>query len=268
MLYSVEEMKGGGVLIIEERLEALECALSVMRIEQIANVRQLDERISILHQQVAEQRRRLSEREQDFQQMKQLITDTHQRVEGLTSVLTLQFRAINARFDEQEARLGTQVASINARIDEQEKQMGIRFDDQEKRIEARFDTQEKWIGARFDAQETWINMRFDAQEQRMERMEARFDAQDLRFDTLEAQFSWLERQLDHWMIEIREKFDASDHYATVTRGIVEAHELDIREVKSRLEVIGGRQEVADQKLDTIIALLTNNRTPPPLSPQQ
>src|SRR6266700_1861317 len=216
MLYSVEEMKGGGVLIIEERLEALECALSVMRIEQIANVRQLDERISILHQQVAEQRRRLSEREQDFQQMKQLITDTHQRVEGLTSVLTLQFRAINARFDEQEARLGTQVASINARIDEQEKQMGIRFDDQEKRIEARFDTQEKWIGARFDAQE-----------QRMERMEARFDAQDLRFDTLEAQFSWLERQLDHWMIEIREKFDASDHYATVTRGIVEAHELDI-----------------------------------------
>ncbi len=53
---------------LEERLEALERALSTIRAEQISDIRQLDERISALHQQVAEQRRRLSERDQDLQQ--------------------------------------------------------------------------------------------------------------------------------------------------------------------------------------------------------
>ena len=39
---------------LEERIEVLERALSAMSIEHIYDVRQLDERISALHQQLAE----------------------------------------------------------------------------------------------------------------------------------------------------------------------------------------------------------------------
>ncbi len=69
MLYFYrEEIRKDRMPTLEERLEALERALSTIRAEQISDIRQLDERISALHQQVAEQRRRLSERDQDLQQ--------------------------------------------------------------------------------------------------------------------------------------------------------------------------------------------------------
>ena len=69
MLYFYrEEVRKDRMPTLEERLEALERALSTIRAEQISDIRQLDERISALHQQVADQRRRLSERDRDLQQ--------------------------------------------------------------------------------------------------------------------------------------------------------------------------------------------------------
>jgi hypothetical protein len=76
VLYSPEK-KGDGLPTGEERIEALERALSTIRAKQLADRHHLEERssarIRVLQQQVAEQRGRLSEPERAIGQMGQQI---------------------------------------------------------------------------------------------------------------------------------------------------------------------------------------------------
>lgn len=69
---------------LEERLEVLERALFAMKIEHIYDVRQLDERISAVHQLLAEQRQRLAEQGQAISQLGQTIDA---KLDGLMQVL-------------------------------------------------------------------------------------------------------------------------------------------------------------------------------------
>jgi uncharacterized coiled-coil protein SlyX len=69
----------------------LERAQSAMKIEQIYDVRQLDERISALHQQLAEQRKRLSEQDQAIRQLGQTIDA---KFDGLMQVLVQQANTV------------------------------------------------------------------------------------------------------------------------------------------------------------------------------
>src|SRR6266852_270049 len=138
MLYFYrEEVRKDRMPTLEERLEALERALSTIRAEQISDIRQLDERISALHQQVAEQRRRLSERDQDLQQ----------KFDSLATVLTQQFSAIHQQF-----------GAINARFDAQDQQFGA-------------------INARFDAQDTSLHQHFTSIDARFSRLDQRIGQQ-------------------------------------------------------------------------------------------
>ncbi|MBV9690461.1 MAG: hypothetical protein JO202_12225 [Ktedonobacteraceae bacterium] len=63
------------MLTLEQRIAALERALSTLRAEHISDIRQLEERInariSALQQQIDEQQRRLSEHEQAIRQIGQ-----------------------------------------------------------------------------------------------------------------------------------------------------------------------------------------------------
>jgi predicted nucleic acid-binding Zn-ribbon protein len=97
---------------LEERLEALERALSTIKAEQIPDIRQLEERISVLQQQVAEQRKRISEHEQGIQQT---------LVRG-TTLLTQHFTSLDARFSRLEqqidARFDAQTTALRAQFEE------------------------------------------------------------------------------------------------------------------------------------------------------
>jgi chromosome segregation ATPase len=138
MLYFYrEEIRKDRMPTLEERLEALERALSTIRAEQISDIRQLDERISALHQQVAEQRRRLSERDQDLQQ----------KFDSLATVLTQQFSAIHQHF-----------GAINARFDAQDQHFGA-------------------INARFDAQDTSLHQHFTSIDAQFSRLDQRIGQQ-------------------------------------------------------------------------------------------
>ena len=156
MLYYVEEeanvFKEGRFRMptLEERLEVLERAQSAMKIEQIYDVRQLDERITALHRQLAEQRQRLDEQGQAISQLGQTIDV---KLDGLMQVLVQQFAAVGARFDIMDQRF---VA-----------------------VDTRFDA----IDQRFAA----VVTRFDAIDARFTQIDQKFVAVDARFTGLEEQ---------------------------------------------------------------------------------
>ena len=106
---------------LEERLEVLERAQSAMKIEQIYDVRQLDERITALHRQLAEQRQRLDEQGQAISQLGQTIDV---KLDGLMQVLVQQANTVNARFDAVDARF----TSLEERIDRQTVEITARFE--------------------------------------------------------------------------------------------------------------------------------------------
>ncbi len=106
---------------LEERLEVLERAQSAMKIEQIYDVRQLDERITALHRQLAEQRKRLDEQGQAISQLGQTIDV---KLDGLMQVLVQQANTVNARFDAVDARF----TSLEERIDRQTVEITARFE--------------------------------------------------------------------------------------------------------------------------------------------
>ena len=116
---------------LEERLEVLERALSAMKIEHIYDVRQLDERISALHQQLAEQRKRLAEQDQAISQLGQTIDA---KFDGLMQVLVQQANTVNARFDSMDQKF----VAVDARFTQLEE----RIDRQTVEIKARFETSE------------------------------------------------------------------------------------------------------------------------------
>lgn len=123
---------------LEERLEVLERAQSAMKIEQIYDVRQLDERISALHKQLAEQRKRLDEQGQAISQLGQTIDV---KFDGLMQVLVQQFAAVGARFDsvdQQFVAVDTRFDAIDARftqIDQKFVAVDARFTGLEEQID-------------------------------------------------------------------------------------------------------------------------------------
>ena len=192
---------------LEERLEVLERAQSAMKIEQIYDVRQLDERISALHKQLAEQRKRLDEQGQAISQLGQTIDA---KLDGLMQVLVQQFAAVDARFDTIDGRF-TQIDQKFAAVD------------------GRFDA----IDQRFVA----VDARFDAMDGRFTQIDQKFIAVDARFDAMDGRFTRLEERIDRQTVEIKAKFETSDLYATRTWGVVQSQERDIHTIKDRLDQI-------------------------------
>jgi chromosome segregation ATPase len=169
LLYYVEE--GANVFkeglfrmpTLEERLEVLERALAAMRLEQISDVRQLDERISALHQQLAEQRKHLAERDQAISQLGQTIDA---KFDGLMQVLAQQANTVNARFD-----------SIDTRFDAIDQKF-IAVDTRFTRLEERIDRQTVEITAKFETSDLYATRTWgvvQAQEQDMRTVKERLD---------------------------------------------------------------------------------------------
>jgi uncharacterized coiled-coil protein SlyX len=121
---------------LEERLEVLERAQSAMKIEQIYDVRQLDERITALHRQLAEQRKRLDEQGQAISQLGQTIDV---KLDGLMQVLVQQFAAVDTRFDAVDQKFVAVDARFDA-IDARFTGLEEQIDRQTVEIKARFET--------------------------------------------------------------------------------------------------------------------------------
>jgi seryl-tRNA synthetase len=66
-----------------------------------------------------------------------------------------------------------------------------------------------------------------------------------------------QKKHDQLTTNIKQKFDASDHYATRTWGLVQEQERDIREMKGRLEGVETRLDTQDEKLNQILERLPN-----------
>jgi predicted RNase H-like nuclease (RuvC/YqgF family) len=114
---------------LEERLEVLERALSAMKIEHIYDVRQLDERVTALHRQLAEQRQRLDEQGQAISQLGQTIDV---KLDGLMQVLVQQFAAVGARFDAMDQKFvagDARFTGLEERIDRQTVEIKAKFED-------------------------------------------------------------------------------------------------------------------------------------------
>jgi chromosome segregation ATPase len=109
---------------LAERVAALERALPALRRELI-DTKPVEDRLSVLRQELAEQQRRLSAQEQSTQQKFETLTDV---IFQQAQALSQQLGTINARFEAQETniktRFETQEANINARFEAQTTAMG------------------------------------------------------------------------------------------------------------------------------------------------
>jgi exonuclease VII large subunit len=92
---------------LEERLQELERALSVMRSEHILDIKQLSERVDILQQQIIEQQRRVSEQGQSM----------HQRFDTLERALSQQFAIVNQSLLRLEQQGKQQTDEIKAKFE-------------------------------------------------------------------------------------------------------------------------------------------------------
>ena len=162
---------------LEERLEVLERAQSAMKIEQIYDVRQLDERITALHRQLAEQRQRLDEQGQAISQLGQTIDV---KLDGLMQVLVQQFAAVGARFDIMDQRfvaVDTRFDAIDARftqIDQKFVAVDARFTGLEEQI----DRQTVEIRAKFETSDLYATRTWgvvQSQEQDIHTIKERLD---------------------------------------------------------------------------------------------
>ncbi len=143
---------------LEERLEMLERAQSAMKLEQIYDVRQLDQRITALHEQIAEQRKRLSEQEQAIGRLGQTIDA---KFDGLMKVLVQHSNALNARMDAQDKSLHQNFAAIDQRfaaIDQNFATIGQNFaavDARFTRLEDQINQQTVEIKAKFETSDLY-----------------------------------------------------------------------------------------------------------------
>jgi len=162
---------------LEERLEVLERAQSAMKIEQIYDVRQLDERITALHRQLAEQRQRLDEQGQAISQLGQTIDV---KLDGLMQVLVQRFAAVGARFDVMDQRFAavdTRFDAIDARftqIDQKFVAVDARFTGLEEQI----DRQTVEIRAKFETSDLYATRTWgvvQSQEQNIHTIKERLD---------------------------------------------------------------------------------------------
>ncbi len=155
---------------LEERLEVLERAQSVMKIEQIYDVRQLDERITALHRQLAEQRKRLDEQGQAISQLGQTIDV---KLDGLMQVLVQQANTVNARFD----AIDQKFVAVDTRFDAIDQKF-VAVDTRFTSLEERIDRQTVEITARFETSDLYATRTWgvvQSQEQDIHTVKERLD---------------------------------------------------------------------------------------------
>ncbi len=88
---------------LEERIEEMRHAISIMETEHTSDIKQLYERVNALQQQVTEQRKRLTDHEQS----------TERKFDSLVTLLMQQFKNIDTHFvrvDQQFEKLNQQAA--------------------------------------------------------------------------------------------------------------------------------------------------------------
>jgi hypothetical protein len=174
---------------LEERLEVLEGALSLLRIERVPNVKQLEEqlneRINALQQEIAEQKRRLSEQGQRFTSLEKALS---QQFSILNQTLAQNFITINAQFDNQTRVTQRQFEDTNMALTALT--VTVRLQGQDIRT---LKEEVQGIPDLFEALEQNMNGRFEAQDRR-------FEAQDKHFETLErnvnSRFETQDKKLD------------------------------------------------------------------------
>ena len=155
---------------LEERIEVLERAQSAMGIEHLYDVRQLDERITALHRQLAEQRQRLDEQGQAISQLGQTIDA---KLDGLMQVIVQQANTANGRFDAIDQKLVAVDGRFDA-IDQRFAAVDARFTGLEERI----DRQTVEIKAKFEASDLFATRSWgvvQSQQQDIHTMKERLD---------------------------------------------------------------------------------------------
>ena len=155
---------------LEERLEILERAQSAMKIEHIYDVRQLDERISALHKQLAEQRKRLDEQGQAISQLGQTIDA---KLDGLMQVIVQQANTVNARFD----AIDQKFIAVDVRFDAIDQKF-IAVDARFTGLEERIDRQTVEIRAKFETSDLYATRTWgvvQSQERDIHTMKERLD---------------------------------------------------------------------------------------------
>ncbi|HEX4205330.1 MAG TPA: hypothetical protein VHZ51_14280 [Ktedonobacteraceae bacterium] len=130
--------------ILEDELEALKRALSLLQSQHISDIEQLGQRIDTLQQQIDQQRRRTSGLEQSM----------HQRFDTLEKALAQQFSTINQGF---------------ARMDQQ-------FQQQTNELKDKFGTSDQFAGM------TWGVVK--EQQRDIREMKERFDSQDEKLNLI------------------------------------------------------------------------------------
>ncbi len=160
---------------LEERLQELERALSVMKSEHISDITQLGERVDILQRQITEQQRRISEQGQSL----------HQRFDILEKAISRQFGVVDQRFDTLEKNLSQQFATINQGF----LQVGQRFllleeqgKQQTEELKAKFGASDQFAARTWGlAQEQERDIR--TMKEDIRGVSGRLDNIDRRFDT-------------------------------------------------------------------------------------
>ncbi len=102
---------------LEERIEAIQHAISIMQTEHTSDIKQLYDRVNALQQQVTEQRNRLAEHGQGIQGIQQ-------RSDGLITLLSQQFKNIDTHFvkvDQQFEKIDQHAAKTDQRMSTIEK---------------------------------------------------------------------------------------------------------------------------------------------------
>jgi chromosome segregation ATPase len=155
---------------LEEELEALKSALSLLQTRHISDIQQLGERITSLQQQIEEQKRRTSEQ--------------GQRTTTLEKALSQQFAVMGQSFLHLEQQIEQQTLALKQKFEAsdhfagrtwglaQEQERDIReikisirsIDDRFTSLERRSESQDK----KLDALEQNVNSRFEGQDKKLD----------------------------------------------------------------------------------------------------
>ena len=179
---------------IEERIEAMQHAISIMQTEHTSDIKQLYDRVNALQQQVTEQRNRLAEHGQSIQGIQQ-------RSDGLITLLSQQFKTIDTHFTKIDQWMG----SIKEGLDETRLYAGMTkgiVDAQEADIRVL----KRDVGI-IKEDVSGIKGRLDQMDQRFIAMDQRFDQVDQRFVSLEGKFDQRFTAMDQRFTSLEGKFD-------------------------------------------------------------
>lgn len=154
--------------------------------------------------------------------------------------------------------LQQQITEQRRRMSEQEQSIFQRFDSLENTLSQRFST----IDQRFDSLENVLSRQFATMDQRFAAIDQNLTQLVQGLLRLEQQntqltqsFSRLEQQSRQHTDEIKAKFEANDHFATRTWGVVNAQQSDIRTTKEHVQSVLSHLDAQDQVLNLILERL-------------